>query len=209
MVFFEIEKIPIKVVQSKKISVEENINITETELKYDKKEEAPIFFYNNGYSGISFDIEAIIKSTETFNRKYVDIPNGKYIIKSIKKEQEFFDQSNWNISFKQYYEPPYKSELSREDSTGANSLNIALSKIEVPLNIGSNKTENIRLLQQKLRKLGYYLFNKDDGLYDINGVYDSNLANAVMRLQADYKKYYHLNVNGIFDTETRDCLVNL
>ena len=60
-----------------------------------------------------------------------------------------------------------------------------------------------------LRHIRYYLFDNQEGLYEINGVYDENTANAVMRLQSDYKDKYHLNVSCVFDSETKDCLINI
>ena len=44
---------------------------------------------------------------------------------------------------------------------------------------------------------------KDKRVYSaVYGVYDENTANAVMRLQSDYKDKYHLNVSGVFDSMT-------
>ena len=95
------------------------------------------------------------------------------------------------------------------NSEGAYSLDLALGNCKVPLQLGSQESDCVRLIQQKLKRLGYYLFDNQEGLYEINGVYDENTANAVMRLQSDYKDKYHLNVSGVFDSETKDCLINI
>ena len=230
MSFFELNEIPLRVIQDSKINVELGINISETELKHDKKEETPIFFFNNGYTGVSFEIECLIKSSDTHNGKYVqdilqeyartmtpviivseavDVPNDKYVILSIKSEQEFKGESVWKMKFQQYYDSKYSTKLDPRNSEGAYSLDLALGNCKVPLQLGSQESDCVRLIQQKLKRLGYYLFDNQEGLYEINGVYDENTANAVMRLQSDYKDKYHLNVSGVFDSDTKDCLINI
>ena len=230
MSFFELNEIPLRVIQDSKINVELGINISETELKHDKKEETPIFFFNNGYTGVSFEIECLIKSTDIYKGKYVqdilqkharsmtpviivteaiDVPNGSYIILSIKSEQEYKGESVWKMKFQQQYKFKYSTNLEPKPSDGSSSLDLALGNCKVPLQTGSQESDCIRLLQQKLKKLGYYLFDNKEGVYEINGVYDENTANAVMRLQADHKEKYHLKVSGVFDTETKDCIIHI
>lgn len=230
MSFFELNGIPLRVIQDSKINTTLGINISETELKHDKKEETPIFFFNTGYTGVTFEIECLIKSSDTYQGKYVqdiiqeyarsmttvtvvteaiDIPNDKYVIISIDSEQEYKGESVWKLKFRQYYSSPYSTKLEPRSSDGESSLDIAIGKCKVPIQTGSQESACIRLIQQKLKKLGYYLFDNQNGYYEINGVYDANTANAVMRLQSDYKDKYHLKVSGVFDSETRDCLINI
>ena len=126
MGFFEINKIPLKVIMNDGFDVNSGSNISETTLLYDDQElNAPTFYFNKGFNGIDFEISIIMKEEYFYNGRAfmdylnqwdkwntvvtvvtnaMDIPNGKYVVRIKNKHQTLEKSSIWKLKFKQYYE---------------------------------------------------------------------------------------------------------
>lgn len=232
MTFFEIDTIPFDVVQDKGIQVDSLINIKSTPLHSDLQKKAYVHFYNNGYSGKEFSIDLIVDISDTAGdckvkdhldswleegsshiivTEAIDVPNGEYLITSAKSVQQFHNTAIWSLDFSQYYLQEVVANApdnSSKDTSNSTTSSIVLSKCNLPLTPASTSSECIIALQQKLKNKGYYLF-KDGNTLPVDGVYNENVVLAVTLLQKDYQYEYGLNVTGLFDKKTRDCLLNI
>jgi len=232
MTFFEIDGIPLRVVQDTGVKVDSEINIKSTPLHSDLQKKAYVHFYNAGYNGKTFSVDIIVNisdtegtekvkdyldkwlvdgSTHIIVTEAIDVTNGEYIITSCKSEQKFDNEAIWSLDFREYYAADadiFVVDKGNNDTTKNNTSSIILSNCDLPLTPASPKSVCIEALQQKLKNAGYYLF-KDGAALEIDGIYNENVVLAVTLLQRDYQLEYGLNITGIFDINTRDCLLNL
>jgi len=231
MTFFEIDGIPLRVLQDNGVKVDSQINIKSTALRRDLQKKAYVHFYNAGYNGKEFGIDIIVNlsdtignetvkehldkwveegSTHTIVTEAIDIKNGEYIITKCTSEQKYKNEAIWSLDFAEYYtkEVVNSPDYGTKDTSNSTTDSLLLSKCDLPLTPNSASTECIKALQQKLKNKGYYLF-KDGKTLEVDGVYNENVILAVTLLQKQYQKEYGLNVTGIFDNPTRDCLLNL
>lgn len=234
MPFFEIDGIPVHVIQESSVKVDSEINIKSTPLHSNPQEKSFLHFYNAGYSGKSFQIEILVRKDEYHNNKNVkqeleswlehgsvhtivtdavDITNGEYIITSCSSSQDYLDESKWSLSFSQYWTQENYGGVEDNNSTGKDTSTetsnaYILAKCPVPLTPTSNSTECVSALQTLLKQAGYYLFHEGKYL-EVDGVYSDKVVLAVSLLQKDYQKEFNLTVNGLFDNQTRNCLLQI
>jgi len=234
MTFFEIDGVPLRVVQDSGVKVDSEINIKSTPLHSDLQKKAYVHFYNAGYNGKTFSVDIIVNTSDTEGTmkvkdqldkwltegsthiivtEAIDVTNGEYLITSCKSEQKFRNEAIWSLDFQQYYAKDAVNDTSlvnkgNNDTTNNNTSSIILSKCDLPLTPASPKSTCVEALQQKLKNAGYYLF-KDGATLPVDGIYDENVVLAVTLLQRDFQYEYGLNVTGLFDNNTRDCLLNL
>ena len=79
MGFFEINKIPLKVIMNDGFDVNSGSNISETTLLYDDQElNAPTFYFNKGFNGIDFEISILMKEEYFYKDTYVTLINNIY-----------------------------------------------------------------------------------------------------------------------------------
>ena len=102
MGYFEVEKIPLKVIRDDGFDVSSGVGVKETSLLFNTStNNAPTFFYNSGDTGIDFEVSVYVKQDYTYQGKPIatyldywnkwstvvsvvtsafDVPNGKYIL---------------------------------------------------------------------------------------------------------------------------------
>lgn len=175
MSFFEVNKIPLKIIMNDGISTTMGTSIKETPLLNDDlNNNVPTYYFNSGDSGISFEVSAVIKEEYYFNNHQIieylnqydkwgtkvsvvtdaiDIPNGKYTMKIKSKKQSFHNQSIWQLYFKQYYETDMSFEVYDPKISSLSSIDQILLKCRVPID-STSPTEVIKALQLKLQEKG-------------------------------------------------------
>lgn len=175
MGFFEINKVPLKVIMNDGFNVNSGSNISETTLLYDDQElNAPIFYFNKGFNGIDFEISILMKEEYFYKgRAYMDylnqwdkwntvvtvvtnamdIPNGKYVVRIKNKHQTLEKSSIWKLKLKQYYENSLSFESMYTYKTSSlSSIDQILMKYH---DIDYYSTsEAILALQKKLQQKG-------------------------------------------------------
>ena len=175
MGFFEINKVPLKVIMNDGFNVNSGSNISETTLLYDDQElNAPTFYFNKGFNGIDFEISVVMKEEYFYNgRAYMDylnqwdkwntvvtvvtdamdVPNGKYVVRIKSKKQSLEHSSIWKLRFKQYYENSLSFESMYTYKTSSlSSIDQTLLKYH-EIDYYSTK-EAILALQKKLQQKG-------------------------------------------------------
>lgn len=232
MPFFEINGIPLRIIQSDGVDVDPQTNVKVTPLHANPGEKAQNHIYDAGASGKKISVSVLVRDSDMVDEmtlsEYLeeiseklttftvvtearDIPNGEYFVLECKMKQEYHNESEWSITLmqnqvnnsKQFEELGIASDKdTKKDTTNAGIL----SKC-TPMFPG-DEGECVRALQQTLKNAGYYLFHEGVHL-DINGVYDENTVFAISLLQRDNKSDFNLTVNGIFDKATKDCLLFL
>lgn len=229
MSFFTIDKIPLKLIRGDKVKVDPQLNIKSTPLHSNPNEQGYLHLYNAGYNGITFSISVYFDksdmlagnskakldgwlkkgSTHSIVTKAIDIPNGEYIITSCTSEQEYEEMVIWNLTFTQYFTSASEKLFEKTSDTSSFTSNSSiLDNCDLPLTPESIDTEIITVLQQALKNVGYYL-SYNGVLLECTGVYDENTIRAVTLLQTDYQEEYNLNITGIFDVATKNCLIKL
>lgn len=213
MGFFEINKVPLKVIMNDGFDVNSGSNISETTLLYDDQElNAPTFYFNKGFNGIDFEISVIMKEEYFYNgRAYMDylnqwdkwntvvtvvtdamdIPNGKYVVRIKNKKQTLEKSSIWKLKFKQYYENSLSFESMYTYKTSSlSAIDQTLLKYH-EIDYYSTK-EAILALQKKLQQKGCW----DDTVKvkDSRGVIKTVIADTDDG--PDFKKR---EPNGIWD----------
>lgn len=186
MGYFEVNKVPLKVLISPGFDGNSGSNVKETTLLYANNElNAPTFFFNSGFDGIDFEVSVLIREDYYYKgRSFIDylrqwdkwntvvtvvtesmiIPNGKYVMQIKDMSQKNKKKSIWKLRFKQYYENSLSFESMFENKISSlSSIDQTLLKYT---EINSNSpTEAILALQKKLQQKGCW----DDITKDDNG----------------------------------------
>lgn len=175
MGFFEVNKIPLKVVMNDGFDVTSGSNISETTLLYDDQElNAPTFYFNKGFNGIDFEITIVMKEEYFYGGRAfmdylnqwdkwntvvtvvtdaMDVPNGKYVVRIKNKKQTLERTSIWKLRFKQYYENSLSFESMYTYKTSSlSAIDQTLLKYH-EIDYYSPK-EAILALQKKLQQKG-------------------------------------------------------
>lgn len=175
MGYFEVNKVPLKVLTSPGFDGNSGSNVKETTLLYDNNEmNAPTFFFNSGYDGMDFEVSVLIREDYYYKgRSFIDylrqwdkwntvvtvvtqsmiIPNGKYVMQIKDMSQKNKKKSIWKLRFKQYYENSLSFESMFENKTSTlSSIDQTLLKYH-EIDYYSTK-EAILALQQKLQQKG-------------------------------------------------------
>ena len=211
MGYFEVEKIPLKVLKGDGFEVGSGVSVNETELLFNTDtNNAPTFFFNSGDTGIELEVSVLVKPEYTFQGKPIgvfldywskwskvvtvvtsafDVPNGKYILHVKSKKQTGFKSSIWKIRFKQYYE----NELSFEASYITKKYGVSSPALTIQnyTTINSSSPKNaILALQILLNEKGCFRLVKENGAWiedrKPNGVWDSQMPSDIFVFQAMY-----------------------
>lgn len=97
-----------------------------------------------------------------------------------------------------------KTTTSKQNTTKSTELD----KCNPVISKNSSKTECVKLIQSKLKKLGFYTYINKSYL-KIDGRYGTYTVSAMKQFQTKYKKKYNLVVNGNFDEATKKAMVAL
>ena len=175
--YFEVNKIPLKVLLGDGFQTKMGTDVKETDLlRYEDTLNAPTFFFNTGNHGVEFEISVVIRESyyygdvpvmdylNAWNKTSIpvsvvtdalDVPNSKYIMMIKSKKQSNKRQSIWKLRFKQYYENNLSFENVYSDKISTLS---AQDTILVKYNlIDKNSPKNVILaLQQKLQSKGCF-----------------------------------------------------
>ena len=225
--YFEVNKLPLKVVMNEGFQTEMGTSVKETELLMDTNTlNAPTFFFNKGNHGIEFEISVVIKEEYYFNGYPVadslnqwskwmtpvsvvtdamDIPNTKYIMSIKKKKQTDKSKSIWKLRFKEYYENSLSFENTYSDKTASlSSLDLILIKYQ---RIDQNSPkEAVLALQQKLMYKGCW--NNRSYQRKPNGVWTDEMPSDIYGFQ--YKVFGDAishRKNGVCDRDTIEALL--
>lgn len=197
--YFEVNKLPLKVLLKDGFATKMGHNIKETELLMDNRTmNSPTFFFNSGNSGIEFEVSVVIMKDYVYKNisfrdyldnwsKYVtpvsvvtdalDVPNGKYVMKIESKKQTDKVKSIWKIRFKQFYENNMTFEtLYTQRPNTYSAEDLILLKYDY---IGPNSPKQaILALQKKLVLNGCWLSpygrRQPTGVWDDDMPYDIN-----------------------------------
>ena len=71
MSFFTLNGMTLRVMRDKKIIVNAGINTTETKLFGNDANKSPSYLFNNGYTGIDFEIDILLRDTDLYDGKSV------------------------------------------------------------------------------------------------------------------------------------------
>ena len=175
--YFEVNKMPLKVIMDSGFSTTMGTEVKETELLYyTETMNRPTFYFQNGDSGIEFEVSVVIMPEYTYNNmsyrdildqwnKYIipvsvvtdafDVPNCKYIMSIKSKKQTDKKKSIWKLRFKQYYEDSNSFEnLYTERLDSVSAIDSLLSSYSVINNRSPSSV--ILALQQKLDSCGCF-----------------------------------------------------
>lgn len=149
------------------------------------------------------------------------LPNSTYVMTEVSEAQTLGGVVNITVTFTENtydYSPTYTSipntyqiTTENEKTTTAQTSttnNDNILSCELPLQVGSENTKCVKLLQTLLKSKGYYTYYNNHFL-KIDGVYDKYTKMAVLNFQRKYKTKYGLKENGIFDTLTRKALTEV
>ncbi|MBR0369695.1 MAG: hypothetical protein IJH63_03085 [Methanobrevibacter sp.] len=186
MSFFEVNKIPLKIVMNDGITTTMGTSIKETTLLYDNlNNNAPTYYFNSGDSGVSFEISVVIKQEYYFNNHQIieylnqydkwgtrvpvvtnaiDIPNGIYTMRIKSKKQSYHNLSIWKLYFKQYYEDDMSFEVYDSKTSSLSSIDQMLLRCRVPVD-STSPTDVIKAVQLKLQERGCW----SDTVWHFNG----------------------------------------
>lgn len=178
MSYFEVNRVPLKVLTQSGFESKTGVSITRTRLLHNNEyNNVPTHNFNQGNAGVSFEVEILLKPEYLYEGKPLsyyleiweryqrvvtvitdafDIPNGKYTV-SIKKRKQTNKQSTiWSVEFYQYYENN-KSFGGVESTfdTAFSSIDRTLLNSNETIDKNSN-TDYIKALQKKLIDQGYF-----------------------------------------------------
>ena len=173
--YFEVNKIPLKVLLGDGFQTKMGTDVKETDLlKFEDTLNAPTFFFNSGDHGVEFEISVVIRESyyynnlpisdylNTWNKTSVpvsvvtdamDVPNSKYIMTIKSKKQNRKVQSIWKLRFKQYYENNLSFDTVYSGKTTSLSAQDQLL-LKYNLIDKNSPKEVILALQQKLQRYG-------------------------------------------------------
>ena len=214
MGYFEVNKLPLKVITTNGFDVESGSNIKETKLLYDNNElNAPTFYFNTGFDGIDFECSVVIREDYFYNgtafKDYLnqwdkwntvvtivtdamDIPNGKYVMRIKKKTQKDKKKSIWKLRFKQFYENSLSFESMYDPKTASlSSIDQILVKYD-EIDYYSPR-EAILALQKKLEQKGSW----DHYARDENG-------NDIIIDTEDGPDFKRREPSGVWDNQMRE-----
>ena len=201
--YFEVNKIPLKVLTNNGFDVKPGQNIKETQLLYDDDHyNSPTFYFNSGYDGDEFECSIYLRETYSYNGQQVMqylnawnkmntivsvvtdsmiVPNGKYTMQIKDKKQTNKKYSIWKLRFKQFYENnmSFESIYETKLSTVLSSLDLLLLKQTTGIDSKSN-SDVIKAMQSKLEVLGW----RDD--QGANGVWGFQTSVNLFRFQCEY-----------------------
>ena len=176
--YFEVNKMPLRVLMDDGFDTEMGTTIKETELLRDNLSlNAPTFFFNKGNHGLEFEISIVMREKYYFNNMpaadslnqwskwmvpvsvvtdAMDVPNGKYIMSIKGKKQTDKSKSIWKLRFKEYYENSLTFEENYTKKTASlSSVDQVLIQLYVGISELSPKNQ-ILALQKKLQELGFW-----------------------------------------------------
>lgn len=211
MGYFEVEKIPLKVLKGDGFEVGSGVDVKETNLLFNTDtNNAPTFFFNSGDTGIEVEVSVLVKPEYTYQGKPIatylnywgkmssvvsvvtsalDIPNCKYIMTVKSKKQTSFKHSIWKLRFKQYYENEYSFEnayLSKGHSLPAPCLTLQ-KYTSVDRN---SPSEAILALQILLKEKGCFKLTRENNGWvedrNPNGVWDNQMVQDIYIFQHEY-----------------------
>lgn len=229
--YFEVNKIPLKVIMSDGFSTKMGHNTKETTMLMDTNtNNAPTFFFNSGNTGIEFEVSVVIKEEYYYNnvsyRDYldqwskfmtpvsvvtdaIDVPNGKYVMSIKSKKQKDKVKSIWKLRFKQYYENSLSFEnVYSEKIASLSSVDQVLVKYDL---IDENSPKSaILALQKKLQQKGCWknfydeLAGDGDEPWDTKRREPTGVWDSQMRIDIfTMQTIYHLEYKqGVCDRET-------
>ena len=226
--YFEVNKIPLKVVFNDGFNTTMGTSVKETELLQDNRTlNAPTFFFNKGNHGVEFEISVVIKEEYYYNgypiadslnqwdkwltpvsvvTDAMDIPNTKYIMKIKSKKQNAYTYSIWKLRFKEFYENSFSFEYTYADKISTLSSIDRLLAQYYEIREGS-PTIVVKALQTKLQMLGYWEEYKQDGTNEPRvptGKWDRFMTYDIWKFQ---KTLGFENKNGVCDRETIGALI--
>jgi hypothetical protein len=223
--YFEVNKIPLKVVLHDGFTTTPGTSVKETDLLQQSHTlNAPTFYFNQGDHGVEFDISVVIKESYYYNTQPVadylngwnktttpvsvvtnamDVPNSKYILTIKSKKQTNHYHSIWKLHFHQFYENNLSFEnLYSEKTASLSAEDQILLKYQF-IDKNSPK-EAILALQKKLVLNGCW--TSPYGLRKPNGVWDDTMPNDINNFE---NMAFGSNVrrNGICDRDVITALV--
>ena len=204
--YFEVNKLPLKVLMNNGFDVKPGQNIKETQLLYDDDHyNSPTFYFNSGYDGDEFECSVLIKESYFHQGRQVMeflnawnkmntvvsvvtdamvVANGKYTMQIKDKKQDNKEYSIWKLRFKQFYENNLSFEAIYDQKKSTfSSIDLLLLKQTNGINEKSNK-DVITALQRHLQTLGYWT-SPLSGSYSTAG-YWNGIPTAVYRFQVEY-----------------------
>ena len=213
--YFEVNKIPFKVLMKDGFDSETGVTITRTRLLHNNKfNNVPMHNFNQGNAGVNFEVSLMIRPEYLYEGKpyseYLemwekyqkvvnvvtdafDIPNGKYTIsiKSRKQVNKFY--SSWKVEFYQYY----VTELTfggADEKIGTVYSSVDKTLINSSTTIDSKSNPDyIKALQTKLIEQGYFTAGtKADGKW----------SNELTQDIVNYQKSRELQQTGVGDSDT-------
>lgn len=213
--YFEVNKIPFKVLTKDGFDSKTGVTITRTRLLHNNKyNNVPTHTFNQGNAGVNFDVSIMIRPEYLYEGKpyseYLemwekyqkvvsvvtdafDIPNGKYTIsiKSRKQSNKFF--SIWKVEFYQYYQTEMTFGGADEViSARYSSVDKTLINSSTTIDSKSNP-DYIKALQTKLIEQGYFTAGtKADGKW----------SNEMTQDIVNYQKDRELQQTGVGDSDT-------
>ena len=181
--FFEVNKIPLRVIMDDGVEVSFGMNVKETQLLRDSDtHNTPTYFFDSGFDGDEFEINIMMRQEYFYNNRPVstylnnwakyltplnvvtnamDVPNGKYILTIKKKKQTYEKFSIWQLRFKQFYENNQSFESMNNYKLASLSVVDQLLLQQIQITKNSPKTV-IYALQCSLRDNGYWIGSVKD-----------------------------------------------
>lgn len=213
--YFEVNKIPFKVLTKNGFDSDTGVSITRTRLLHSNQfNNVPSHNFNQGNAGVNFEVSIMVRPEYLYEGKQYseyleiwekyqkvvdvvtnafDVPNGKYTlsIKNRKQTNKWF--SIWKVEFYQYYEGS-ASFGGADEYIGEIYSSIDRTLINADTTIDSTSdSEYIKALQQKLIDNGY--FNAGT---TATGEWSDELSQDLVNFQRDNE----LEMTGVADWDT-------
>lgn len=215
MGYFEVDKIPFRVLTKGGFDSETGVSITRTRLLHNNiYNNVPTHNFNQGNAGVNFEVSIMIRPEWLYEGKkqseYLevwekfqkvvtvvtdafDIPNGKYTLTIKKRKQENFKFSIWQVEFYQYYENEKTFGIVDEHfDTIYSSVDKTLINSDETIDKDSHE-DYIRALQEKLIDAGYFTAGTEP-----TGEWSDELTQDIVNFQKDQE----LPTTGVADWDT-------
>lgn len=215
MGYFEVNKIPFKVLLNPGFDSETGVAITRTRLLHNNSyNNVPTHNFNQGNAGVNFEVSILIRKEYLYEgrgygdileewEKYqtvvsvvtnaFDVPNSKYTLEIKDRKQQSKTQSIWKVEFYQYYENSASfGGAKRTYGKGLSSVEKTLLNAESTIDKTSDE-QYVKALQELLIDNGYMNAGTKP-----TGVWSNELTQDIVNFQKDQE----LATTGVADIDT-------
>ena len=230
MSFFEVNKIPLRVIMQDGVDVTGGTQITETKMLQDTTtNNAPTFYFNTGFTGVEFEVSIIVKASYFYEGKHIskflngwdkwntvvsvvtdalDIPNSKYVLRIKSKNQSRDGVSIWKLRFKQYYENEQTFENGDIKTSSLSAISQTLLKY-TKIDKNSPK-EAILALQKALENHGCWMWiaHENKPPYNAiieNGEFKERTPNGIWDWEMEKDIFMFQTMNGLSEKKQGKC----